>query len=93
MDLAAEMLGVPKPKVHMGELVLKMLARQRNLDSDELHFLTSDRVVKIDKIKSELKFRPSVDIRKGGKEMVEAFLSGTKEDRWWFLYGNKNGKD
>lgn len=80
MEIGAELLGVSKPRVHMREFVLRMLARQRNLDSDELRFLTSDRIIKIDKIKKELKFRPSIDLHTGGKELINAFLSGAKEN-------------
>ncbi len=78
VGLAAEMLKVEKPKRHLQEFVVRMLARQRNLDSDELRFLTSNRVLDISKIKKELGFEPEVDIKQGGREMIDEFLNRVK---------------
>ncbi len=73
IDLAADMLGVPRPTRHMNELIVKLIARERGLDTDELRFLTSNRAINISKIKEEIGFRPSVTIQKGGMELVEEF--------------------
>ena len=74
ITLAARMLGEKAPTKHVGELLVRMLAKQRNLESDELRFLTSDREIDISKIARELKFKPGVNIDTGGKELVDMFL-------------------
>jgi nucleoside-diphosphate-sugar epimerase len=72
---AADLIGVERPKRHISELVVRMLAKSRNLDSDELRFLTSDRVIDISRIKRELGYSPDIDIRTGGRELVNEFLN------------------
>ncbi|MGA3020714.1 MAG: NAD(P)-dependent oxidoreductase [Candidatus Micrarchaeales archaeon] len=79
IDLAAKMMNVNKPKKHVSEFLVRMIARQRNLDSDELRFITSDRMIDTSKIEKELKFRTKVEIKDGGKEMVDAFLIRMKK--------------
>lgn len=73
LDLAADMLNVPRPSRHMNELIVKLIARERGLDTDELRFLTSNRIVDISRIKEEIGFTPSVNIQRGGTELVEEF--------------------
>ncbi len=73
LNLAADMLGVPRPTRHINELIVKFIARERGLDTDELRFLTSDRIIDISKIKAEIGFKPSVSMQRGGMELVEAF--------------------
>lgn len=75
VDIAADMMKVGRPTRHAQEFVVKMLARARNLDSDELRFLTSDRVIDISSIRKDLGFSPEVDIKTGGKAMVDKFLN------------------
>jgi len=75
LALGAELLGAEKPKRHVSELIVKLLARQRNLDSDELRFLTSNRKVSTRKLENELGFRADFDARKGGRELVQMFLN------------------
>jgi nucleoside-diphosphate-sugar epimerase len=74
IQLAAKLMGAPKPARHVNEFVVKMLARQRNLESDELRFLTSNRVVDISRIKADLGFEPKVTIEVGGAELVNLFV-------------------
>ncbi len=78
IDLAAELLNVKKPTRHVQELLVRMLAKSKDLDSDELRFLTGDRVIDISKIRKELGFTPDIDIRTGGREMVNDFLNKAK---------------
>ncbi len=75
VDMAAEFLNVRKPTRHVKELLVRMLAKARGLDSDELRFLTSDRVIDISRIRKDLGFTPDIDIRTGGKQMVDDFLN------------------
>ncbi|MGC8662372.1 MAG: NAD-dependent epimerase/dehydratase family protein [Candidatus Micrarchaeia archaeon] len=74
-NLAAELLNVPKPEKHANELIVKIIAKSRGLDTDELRFITSNRVVDISKIKEELGFKPMVDIKIGTAELVKLYLS------------------
>ena len=74
VTLAAKLMGAPKPTRHVNEFIVKMLARQRNLESDELRFLTSNRVVDTGRIRSDLGFEPKVMIEQGGKELVDLFI-------------------
>jgi nucleoside-diphosphate-sugar epimerase len=81
IELAAKLLGVTKPIGHVNELIVRMLARQRDLESDELRFLTSNRMVDISRIREDLGFEPKVTIEEGGKELVDLFLEKEKEKR------------
>ncbi len=73
LNIAADMLGVPRPSRHMNELMVKFIAKERGLDTDELRFLTSNRILDISKVKGEIGFSPSVSIRRGATELVEEF--------------------
>lgn len=79
LGIAADMLGVKKPRRHIPELMVRLLARQRNLNSDELRFMTSNRVIDISKIKRELGFSPKVDIAVGGRELINMFFERSKK--------------
>ncbi|MGC8710640.1 MAG: NAD-dependent epimerase/dehydratase family protein [Candidatus Micrarchaeia archaeon] len=74
-DLAADELKAPRPTKHMSEFIVKLVAKSRGLDTDELRFITSDRVIDITRIKTELGFNPMVNIKVGGSELVKAFLA------------------
>jgi len=73
-NMAADMLKVPRPKRRLSEFIVRLVAKSRGLDSDELRFLTSNRVIDITKIKSELGFKPVVEMRVGMGELVTAYL-------------------
>ena len=75
MNLAADLLKAERPTRHISQLVVSLVAKSRGLDSDELRFLTSNRIVDIGKAKKELGFEPSVDIKDGAVDMVRDFLS------------------
>ena len=74
MDTAADLLHAERPKRHVNKMLVAVIAKAYHLDSDELRFLTSNRVLDITKIRSQLGFEPSVDINKGGGELVKMFL-------------------
>ncbi len=78
LDLIADMLKVERPARHISPLVVKLLAKRRNLDSDELRFIMSNRLVDISKARRELGFKPKVDIAKGGAALIEEFLAKMK---------------
>jgi UDP-glucose 4-epimerase len=74
VTLAAKLIGAQKPTRHVNEFIVKMLARQRNLESDELKFLTSNRVVDISRIRNDLGFEPKITIEEGAKELADRFI-------------------
>ncbi|MGC8628871.1 MAG: NAD-dependent epimerase/dehydratase family protein [Candidatus Micrarchaeia archaeon] len=78
IDLAADMLNASKPERHISRALIYLLAKKKGLDSDELRFLTSDRIVDITKIEKELGFKPKIDIKTGGAELVEMFIKSRK---------------
>ncbi len=80
IKLAAGMLGVEAPKRHAQELMVRLLAKTRGLDSDELRFLTAERYIDVSKIGRELGWKPRVRIEKAGKDMVEDFMRKSGKD-------------
>ena len=76
-DLAAILLKVPPPSKHASPVLVRLMARARNLDSDELRFITSDRTIDITRLRKTLGFTPSVGINEGMGRMVELFLERT----------------
>ena len=78
LNLAADWLGVPRPQKHINPMLVKIFAKRRGLDSDELRFLTSDRIINISKAKRELGYEPKIGIKEGGKELVKKFISAKK---------------
>ena len=76
MCMVADMLKAPRPRRHISPIVVKLVARDRGLDSDELRFLMSNRVIDIGKAKKELGFSPSIDMNDAAIDMVRNFMSG-----------------
>ncbi len=74
-DMIADMLKTARPTKHINPIVVSLVAKNRGLDSDELRFLMSNRVVDISRIEKELGYVPSVDIKDAGVDMVRHFLS------------------
>ncbi len=74
MKLASGMLGVAAPTKHVQEIVVKLLAKTRNIDSDELRFITADREPAIGSIKKDLGWEPRVHVEQGGKKLVDDFI-------------------
>ncbi len=75
LNLVADMLKVERPTRHISSLVVKLLARRRNLDSDELRFIMSNRLIDTAKVRKELGFKPTVGIKEGGMELIKEFLA------------------
>ncbi len=75
IDMAADMLKVPRPKRHISPIVVNLVAKRRGLNSDELRFLTSNRILDISKIKKDLGMVPSVNVKDATMEMMMDFIS------------------
>ena len=73
-DKAALFLGVKPPLSGLHPLIAKIGARMSGLNYDEFEFLISDRVIKIDKAKKELGYKPSSSIDVEGKQMAKNFM-------------------
>ena len=71
--LAAAALHVPKPERQINRIIMNIMIKSKNIDSDELRFLTSDRVIDISRARKELGFSPKVDSRKGIEEVARMF--------------------
>ncbi len=78
-DSASRLLGVPPPTKKVSLSLARIRGKISNLEYDEYEFLTSDRIISIDKISSELGFKPKVNLERGGAEMVGAFLHSAKQ--------------
>lgn len=73
-NLAADLLGVPKPDKHISPLVVNIVAKARGLDRDEIRFVTSDKRIDISKAKKELGFRPKESVESGAGYLLNRFL-------------------
>ncbi len=73
-NLAADLLKVDRPGRHISPMIVNFVAKSRGLDSDELRFLMSDRIIDLTKAKKELGFEPTVRLEDAGAEMVRDFL-------------------
>ncbi|MCL5412829.1 MAG: NAD-dependent epimerase/dehydratase family protein [Candidatus Marsarchaeota archaeon] len=73
-NLVADLLKVERPTRHISPMVVKLVARSRGLNSDELRFLMSNRIIDIGKIKRELGFSPSIKIKEAGPELISDFV-------------------
>lgn len=78
ITMAAKFLQVAMPKGSISRFLVKMMTIGRSFDDAQLQFLLSDRIVSIEKIKSEIGFRPKRSVEVEGKEMVAEFLKGHK---------------
>lgn len=74
-NLAAELLNKKQQHIgHINTLVAKVLSKKAGITIDDMRFITSNRIINIDKISKELGFKPTVDIKVAGKELVDSFL-------------------
>jgi UDP-glucose 4-epimerase len=78
LALAAKFLGTAMPKGSISKFLVKMMTVGRSFDDAQLQFLLSDRIVSIDRIKSDIGFKPKRSMEVEGKEMVIDFLKGHK---------------
>ncbi len=74
MDIAADMLGAQRPTMHLNEIIVKVIAKRKGMNTDELRYLVSNRNIDISKAKRVLGYKPKIDIMIGGKELVDEFL-------------------
>lgn len=72
-DYVVRFLGAKPIKNEVHPLLAKLRAHKYNIEKDEYEFLTSDRIVSIDKARKELGYKPTRSIEREGKELVEEF--------------------
>ncbi len=77
-SLAAELLHKKTHFGHVNTFLAKILAKKAGITVDDIRFITSNRIISINKISQELGFKPTVDIKTAGKELVERFLKEQK---------------
>jgi UDP-glucose 4-epimerase len=75
LNMVADMLKAKRPIRHISSLVVRLLARRRELDSDELRFIMSNRLIDTRKVKKELGFKAEVDMKDGAMELVKEFIA------------------
>ncbi len=75
LGIVAELLKVPKPTTHLNEFLLKVIAKRRGMNTDELRYLVSNRQIDISKAQAMLKYRPKVDIRSGLEGLIGEYKS------------------
>lgn len=71
---AARMLNAREPTKSVHPMLAGLAAKAKGINIDQFKFLISDRIVSIDKIKKELKFRPLVSMDAGGRQLAGEFL-------------------
>ncbi len=69
-EMAAKMLGVPKPTRHISPILVHIVAKAKGLDTDEIRFITSDRSIDISKARKELGFRPKETAERGASYLL-----------------------
>ncbi len=78
-NLAADLMKVPRPTSNISKIMLKLVAKKRGLDADELRVLLSNRSIDISKAVRELGYKPMINIEVGGAEMVKEFMEREKK--------------
>lgn len=79
--LAADLMKIPRPTRHISKIIVRLVAKSKGIDSDELRFLMSSRHVDITKVQTELGFRARISLEDGAGAFVKQFLDqGTKEN-------------
>ncbi|MDE1860356.1 MAG: NAD(P)-dependent oxidoreductase [Candidatus Micrarchaeota archaeon] len=69
--ISSELMGIEVPKRHISPLVVRLIAKKRGLDSDELRFLLSDRVLDVSKAKKELGFAARMKLRETSVDLIK----------------------
>ena len=75
IEKVAELLHVPPPSKNINKMVARIGRGIMGINYDEFEFLTSDRVVSIERLKEEVGFTPRIKIEEGSQEMISIFLS------------------
>jgi nucleoside-diphosphate-sugar epimerase len=69
---------VEAPTKSVNSFVAAIGARAHGISEDEISFLTSDRIVSIEKIKKDIGFRPQVNLDAKARTMAKKFLGKDK---------------
>ncbi|MGC8479075.1 MAG: NAD-dependent epimerase/dehydratase family protein [Candidatus Micrarchaeia archaeon] len=72
-SLACTLLGKKEKLKHINEFMARLLSKKAGITIDDLRFITSNRVVSIEKISKELEFKPKVDIKTGASELIKLY--------------------
>ena len=72
-QLACELLNKKEKIKSVNEFLARIMAKKANITVDDLRFITSNRLVSIEKISNELGFYPKVSIKAGAKELVDLY--------------------
>ncbi len=78
-EFIAKNLKVNKPKLSVPYVVGKMTRKMANVNIDEFEFMTSNRIVSINKIKKNLGFKIKYHIKKEGLELLNEFIQKRKK--------------
>ncbi|MGC8568268.1 MAG: NAD-dependent epimerase/dehydratase family protein [Candidatus Micrarchaeia archaeon] len=78
LDLAASLLNVKPPEKRVNFLLANLARKVMDINYDEFEFITSDRIISIDKIKKELGFFPKKTLENEASELVKEFLEKGK---------------
>ena len=73
-EFIAKKLNVNKPKLNIPYVVGRITRKIANINIDEFEFITSDRIVSINKIKKSLGFKIRHNIKKDGLIMLDEFI-------------------
>ena len=72
-ELVAKFFGTAAPDKTVGIVTARIAAKLQGVNSDELEFLASDRVISIDRARRELGFEPKRRVEVEGMEMLKRF--------------------
>lgn len=78
LEKAAGFLKIQMPKEGAADMLVKLLGANRDLNKSQFQFITSDRIVNIDKIQKATGFKPKRSIDVEGKLLVDEFLKRHK---------------
>jgi len=74
VEFIAQKLKVNKPKLSIPYVVGRITRKMANVNIDEFEFITSDRIVSINKIKKTLGFKIKYNIKEEGSKMLDEFI-------------------
>ena len=74
-NLASKLLNKNNKIKHINPFLAKIFAKKVGITIDDLRFITSNRIINIEKIEKEIGFKPSIDINVAGKILVDSFLT------------------
>ncbi|MCL5112716.1 MAG: NAD(P)-dependent oxidoreductase [Candidatus Marsarchaeota archaeon] len=74
IKIGADLMNKEMPKKRVSPLVARIGRRVSGINYDEYEFVTSNRIVSIEKAKKELHYKPSSNIEADAPELVKEFL-------------------